>query len=133
MCCDDSDVLLCHLCHHLCKTIAVIAARNVLRNVLQNTFQPRRRIGLLGGVGAKGFLPLPRPVFSTSEVEFTFETILSFFLLSAAVGFVSLFCFIKNLLSEIFCFLLSVTLNVLSAVIIVREGILDMSFVNGIA
>lgn len=105
------------------------AAGNVLRNVLQ----PRRRIGLLGGVGARGFLPLPRPVFSTTELEFTIETIFSFFLLSTAVGFVSEFCFIKNLLSEIFCFLLSVTFIVLSVVIVVREGILDMSFVNGIA
>ena len=127
----------CHLYHLLCKTIALIAAGNVLwnvlRNVLRNVFQPRRRIGLLGGVGAKGFLPLPRPVFSATELEFTFETIFAFFLLSTADGFVSELCFMKNLLSEIFCFLLSVTFNVLSAVIVVREGMLDMSFVNGIS
>lgn len=88
-------------------------------------------MGLLGGVGARGFRPLPRATFPAMELELSLEFGFSFFL-SSAIAFVSEFCFTKNLLSDIFCFLLSVVFLFLSVVVVVRDGMLDMSFVNGI-
>jgi hypothetical protein len=87
-------------------------------------------MGLLGGVGARGFRPLPRPTFPAMELELSLEFGFSFFL-SSAIAFVSEFCFTKNLLSDILCFLLSVVFLFLS-VVVVRDGMLDMSFVKGI-
>lgn len=88
-------------------------------------------MGLLGGVGARGFRPLPRPTFPAMELEDSLEFGFSFFF-SSIIASVSEFCFTKNLLSEIFCFLLFVVFLFLSVAVVVRDGILDISFVNGI-